>query len=317
MGMLDVTEEDLRFARQIGVTDLVTRPRYTLEDGYYQFEQLIQLRARIEAAGLRVAALHGVPSQWDDKIRCGVEGRDEQIDKYCQTLENVGRAGVPILGYSFHGFKSHWRTSLHTPGRGGALFSSYDHALVANAPILAPKPLGDAARWEAYEHFIRRVMPVAEEAGVKMALHPDDAPISPIAGDAYIFRDPAAFQRAIDLVPSPSNGLLFCQGCWTEMLGTEVYGAIRQFGEQGKVFYVHFRNVVGRVPEFREAFIDSGDIDMVKAMTIWKDVGFEGPMMPDHYPRHMEGDTRYGHRARGHAIGYMKALMEAVGANTD
>ena len=115
------------------------------------------------------------------------------------------------------------------------------------------------------------------------------------------------------MMPSPSNGLLFCQGCYDEMLGQGIYDAIRHFGSQGKVFYIHYRNIVGSLPKFREAFVDNGDIDMLKAMKLWKDVGFDGPMMPDHYA-HMAGDTAYAHRARAHGIGYMKAMMTAVGA---
>jgi mannonate dehydratase len=312
MGMTYVNEADLQFAKQIGVTHLVARPEYDLEDGHYRFERLLQLRTRVEAAGLKVVAVHDVPSEWNDKVRLGLPGRDEQLDNYCRTLSNMGRAGIPILGYSFHADKV-WRTSRHTRGRGGALFTSYDHALMADAPLIGPMTTDDAARWAQFEYFIKRVMPVAESAGVKMALHPDDPPISPIAGAASIFRDVQAFQRALDMVPSPSNGLLFCQGCYTELLGQGVFEAIRHFGGQGKVFYIHYRNVVGSLPKFREAFVDNGDIDMFKAMKLWKDVGFDGPMMPDHYA-HMVGDTAYGHRARAHGVGYMKAMMTVVGA---
>jgi mannonate dehydratase len=311
-GMINVNEEDLAFARQIGVTHLVTRPSCPPEQGYYDYESLIQLRTRVEASGLQVAAIHDVPSSWNDKIRRGLPGRDEQLDNYCRSVENIGRAGIPILGYSFHAFQV-WRTTRYAPGLGGATFTGYDHALMRNAPPLASPPLTDEEMWEAFRYFARRVIPVAEAAGVKMALHPDDPPISPIAGAACIFRSVEAFQRALDMVPSPANGLLFCQGCYTEMLGQGVYDAIRHFGSQGKVWYVHFRNVVGQLPAFREAFIDHGDIDMLKAMQLWKEVGYDGPMMPDHYG-HIVGDSDYGHRAHAHAIGYMKALMQAVGA---
>ena len=312
--MLHVTEENLQFARQIGVTDVVTRPSYAPDEGAYDFERLIQLRTRVEAAGLRVAAIHDVPGEWNDKIRCGLPGREEQLDAYCRTLINMGKAGIPILGYSFHAVKV-WRTSFHTRDRGGALCTSYDHDLMRNAPLIGPREMSDDERWDHFEYFIKRVIPVAESAGVKMALHPDDPPISPVAGAAYIFRDMNAFQRALDLAPSPSNGLLFCQGCFAEMLGQGVFDAIRRFGAQGKVFYVHFRNVVGAVPRFRESFIDLGDINMVEAMRVWKQVGYDGPMTPDHYPV-IVGDSDYQHRSRAHAIGYMKALMEAVGALT-
>jgi mannonate dehydratase len=160
------------------------------------------------------------------------------------------------------------------------------------------------------------VVPVAEAVGLKLALHPDDPPASPIAGRSYLFTDVDAFQRALDMAPSPSNGLLFCQGCFTEMLGKGVFDAIRHFGGRGKVFYVHFRNVIGMLPKFREAFIDNGDIDMLEAMKAWKEVGFDGPMIPDHYPR-IVADSQEAHRARAHAIGYMKALMEAVDAGEE
>ena len=311
LGMHDLCEENLKFARQIGVTHLiVVSPNATVDGPCYDYERLVQLRSQVEEAGLEVGGIQNMPPAWYDKFRYGLPGRDEQIDRYCKTIENVGRAGIPILHYNFHAVKV-WRTSRHTRGRGGALFTSYDHALMENAPLVGPKPLGEDELWEYFEYFITRIMPVAESVGLKMALHPDDPPISPIAGAACLFRSVAAFQRAIDMAPSPSNGLLFCQGCYAEMLGEGVYDAIRHFGSQGKIFYVHFRNVVGKMPKFREAFIDNGDINMLKAMRIYKEVGFDGPMIPDHLP-HMDGDSSYAHRARAHAIGYMKALMEAA-----
>lgn len=317
MGMGDLTEENLQFARQIGVTHLVfTRPRLLAAGGaYYDYMRLVQLRTRVEAAGLKVAAIQNVPSEWYDKIRYGLPGRDEQIANYCRTVTNLGKAGIPILGYNFHAVTV-WRTSRHTRGRGDALFTSYDHALMEDAPLIGPKEIGDDELWENYEYFITRVIPVAESVGLKMALHPDDPPISPIAGAACLFRDVDAFQRALDMAPSPSNGLVFCQGCFTEMLGRGVFDAIRHFGNQGKVFYVHFRNVVGSMPRFREAFVDNGDINMFEALKVWKEVGFDGPMIPDHLPR-VVGDSEYAHRARAHAIGYMKALMTAVGVEEE
>ena len=311
-GMYRVNEEDLQFSRQIGVTHLVTRPAATPERGYYDYASLIQLRTQVESAGLQVTAIHDVLPEWNDQIRRGLPGREEQLDNYCRTVENIGRAGIPILGYSFHAYQV-WRTTRHAPDRGGATFTGYDHALMRDAPPLAQPPIGDEQMWDNYTYFLKRVLPVAESAGVKLALHPDDPPISPIAGAACIFRSVEAFQRVLDMAPSPSNGLLFCQGCYTEMLGPGVYDAIRHFAAQGKVFYVHFRNVAGQLPVFREAFLDTGDIDMFKAMQVWKESGYDGPMMPDHYG-HIVGDTDYGHRAHAHAIGYMQALMAAAGA---
>jgi mannonate dehydratase len=314
LGMRDVTKENLQFAKQIGVTDLIySGPGALAGDGpYLDYMRLVQLRTQVEAAGLRLAAIQNIPRSWYDQIIYGLPGREEQLDHYCRTVENVGKAGIPILHYNFHAVRV-WRTSRHTHGRGGAFFTSYDHSLIENAPLEGPKVIGEFEMWGNFERFIRRIIPVAESVGLKMALHPDDPPISPIARAACLFSTVDSFQRVLDMVPSPSNGLLFCQGCFAELLGEGVYDAIRHFGGQGKVFYVHFRNVVGTMPSFREAFIDNGDIDMFRAMQAWKEVGFDGPMIPDHLP-HMGGDSDYQHRARAHAVGYIKALMQAAGA---
>jgi mannonate dehydratase len=311
MNLDHVTERDLQFANQIGVTDLiVSRPESLAVAGpYYDYERVVQLRSQVEASGLRLAAIQGVPAEWMRRIREGSPGWDEQVLNYCRTVENVGKAGVPILGYSFH--ERIWRTSWHTRGRGDARLSSYDHSLMESASGAASEGAGKEVLWERFERFIRQVIPLAESVGLRMALHPDDPPISPIAGTEYLFTDVNAFQRALDMVPSPSNGLLFCQGCFTEMLGDGVFDAIRQFGGQGRVCYVHFRNVVGSLPAFREAFIDNGDIDMFAALKTWKEVGFDGAMIPDHYPK-VVGDSAEGYIARAHAVGYMKALMSAV-----
>jgi mannonate dehydratase len=312
-GINRITEENLQFAQQIGVTDIVAiSPPVEATDGaYYDYERLVQLKTRVEAAGLRLAAIQNVPAGWYHKLVYGLPGRDAELEAYCRTISNVGRAGIPILHYNWHTVKV-WRTSHHTRERGGALVTSYDHTLMEHSPLIGPQPLEEDELWANFAYFVKAIIPVAESAGVKMALHPDDPPVSPIAGTACLFRDTPAFQRALDLAPSPSNGLLFCQGCFTEMYGQGVFDAIRHFGQQGKVFYVHFRNVAGTAKSFRETFIDNGEIDMLEAMRVWKQVGFDGPMIPDHLP-HIMGDTEDGRAARAHAIGYMKALMQAVG----
>jgi mannonate dehydratase len=312
LGMHDLSEEHLAFARQIGVTHVIVAspPNMTVDGPYFDYERIVQLKTRIENAGLALEAIQNIPPAWYHAILYGLPEREEQLDYYCRTVENVGRAGIPILHYNFHPIKV-WRTSAHTRGRGGALFTSYDHTLMENAPLAGPRPIDEDELWANYEVLIKRIMPVAEAQGLKMALHPDDPPLSPIAGAAQLFRSVEAFQRALDLVPSPSNGLLFCQGCYAEMLGDGVYDAIRHFGRQGKIFYVHFRNVIGRVPNFREAYPDEGDINMLKAMRVYQEVGFEGAMIPDHLPK-MPNDGPNSERAAAQAIGFMKGLMLAV-----
>ena len=141
MGMHDLSDENLEFAVQIGVTHLMlVGPDAAASDGpYYDYERLIQTKSRVEAAGLQVGGIQNIPIAWYDKIRYGLPGRDEQIDYYCKTIENVGRAGIPILHYNFHAVKV-WRTSRHTRGRGGAQATSYDHALTENAPTRSVVP---------------------------------------------------------------------------------------------------------------------------------------------------------------------------------
>jgi len=256
----------------------------------------------------------------------GLPGRDEQIDNWCKTLRNMGAAGIPILGYHFVPLFV-WRTSLNMGGRGGAHVTSFDMELAKNAPLMATPfplvdtsllplsayhPISDEEMWENFTYFLKAVIPVAEEAGVKMALHPDDPPVPSLGGVARIMRSVEAFKRVIETVPSDYNGLLFCQGCFSEM-GTNVIEAIRYFGSRKKIFYVHFRDVRGTADNFAETFIDEGQTDMFEAMKTYKEVGFDGPMIVDHTPRVVD-DTTWGHRGRAYAMGYIKALIDVLNA---
>ncbi len=307
--MWDITDKKLKFIRQLGVTDILVTFKKMRRIDHYDLRRLQAVKEKVETAGLKVAAVHGVPSRWYEKLRYGLPGRDREIENFERSIAAVGAAGIPVWGYQFHSLRV-WRTSRTTPGRGGAHVTSYDHDLVAEMPPARQKPIGENEMWENFHYFLERVIPAAERAGVKMALHPDDPPTSPIAGFGCPFRSVEAFQRVIDLVPSEANGMIFCQGCFTEM-GIDVYEAIRHFGKQKKIFYVHFRNVAGAVPSFRETFIDEGDVDMYRAMKTYKEIGYDGLFVPDHVPR-IEGDTNYQHRSRAYAVGYIRALMHVV-----
>ena len=317
-----LTEEKLRFARQLGVTDVIVGAPELLGDGYWEFSALLQLRTRVEAAGLKLEAIENLPWRFYYKAMLGLAGRDEQIENCCKTLRNMGAAGIPILGYDFVPLHV-WRTSRHTPGRGGAPVTSFDMDLAKDAPLMtspspradtsllpasAYRPIGDEEMWDNFEYFLKAVIPVAEEARVKMGLHPDDPPVPSLGGVARIMRSPDAFKRVIEIVPSDYNGLEFCQGTFSEM-GTDVIEAIRYFGSRKKIFYVHFRDVTGTADNFAETFIDDGQTDMLQAMKAYKEVGFEGVMRPDHVP-YVVDDTDWGHRGRAYAIGYMKALKQ-------
>ena len=313
----------LTFARQLGVTDVVNGvPDCDLARGYYDFHDLSLLKARIEDAGLTWSVLEGVPPEWSNKIKLGLPGRDQQIDNWCKTLEHMGAAGIPALGYFFSlrnvGGNYGLRTSKSTRSRGGALVTSFDYERIKGAkqdywypPIPQDLHVSDEDMWDNITYFLKAVIPVAEKAGVRMGLHPDDPPISPIGGVARIFRSHEALRRLIEIAPSHCNGLGFCQGTISEMPG-DVLDAIRYFGRRDKIRYVHFRFVSGTVPAFSETFIGEGHVDPMASIQTYREVGFDGPMIDDHVPHlDIDGDGPQ-HSSRAYALGYMKALLDQV-----
>ena len=306
----EASDEILRFAKQLGVGGVLLNTPILPGEHRWEFIDLVQLRARVEEHGLTLEALENVPLHFYDKAMLGLPEADEQIANYQETIRNVGRAGIPILGYHWMP-NSVWRTSVTTPGRGGAEVTSFDHDLVRNAPHSHGREFGEAEMWTNYERFMKAVLPVAEEFGVKLALHPDDPPVESLGGVARLFRSFEGFRRGvIEVAPSPNHGLDFCMGCWSEM-GKGVIDPIRYFGSRGRIFYVHFRDVQGAVPKFQECFIGEGNVDVVEAMQTLKDVGFNGFMIDDHVP-HLVDDSSFGHRGRAHATGYMLGLLNAV-----
>ena len=315
----ELSHERLSFARQLGASGVLLNTPILPGTECWEVADLLWLRKRCESYGLRLEAIENTPVSFYDKAMLGLPGRDEQIENYQTTIRNLGTAGIPMLGYHWMP-NGVWRTSSTTVGRGGALVTSFDMNLVAEHPLVygvKEHPLSEGRTftgeemWQNYEYFMKAVLPVAEEAGVKLALHPDDPPVPMLGGVARIFYHFDGFERAMDLVPSPNSGLDFCMGCWSEMGPEGVIKAIRYFGERGKIFYVHFRDVQGTVPAFQECFIGEGNVDVVAAMRGLKKVGFTGFIIDDHVP-HIVDDTEWGHRARAHATGYIMALVEAV-----
>ena len=320
-----MTDEVLAFGRQIGATDYVGGDSGISRDrGYHGFQELMIIRNRVEDAGLRWTVA-GIPEEWTYKIKLGLPGRDEQITSWCRTIESMGAAGVPVICYFFSLRSSigHYglRTSRSTPGRGGAKVTTFDHDQIRSAtqdfwdpPVDRSMEVTDQQVWDSLTWFLERVIPVAEDAGVKLALHPDDPPVSPIGGVARVLRSHAALKRVVDIVPSDSNGLTFCQGTISEM-PEDVFDAIRYFGSRNKIHHVHFRNVTGTVPTFSETFIDEGHVDMVKAMRAYRNAGFDGPMVEDHVPEMVGGPDQW--HAKAFALGYMKAVMQAANSGSD
>ncbi|MBN1401144.1 MAG: mannonate dehydratase [Anaerolineae bacterium] len=308
----ELDEERMQLAKQLGVRNLIVHSPELRGDGYWEFQDLLQMRTRVEAEGLRLYAIENVPSRFYEKIRIGAPGRDEEIEKMRITIRNMGRAGIHVLGYHFMlvGVK---RTERSPRGRGGAHVTIYHHADQEQEPLFEHGRFTDEMVWDNLTYFLKAVLPVAEEEGVMLALHPDDPPVPEIAGTARIIRSLDAYKCVMEIMDSPANGIEFCQGTVSEMNHTpeEIYDAIRYFVSRRKIAYVHFRNVDSTVPNFAETFIDNGRIDMLKAMRAYHEAGFEGVLIVDHTPG-VVNDTPWGHRGRAYAIGYMKALMKCV-----
>jgi mannonate dehydratase len=313
----ELTNEQLTFAKQLGVSGVLLNTPVLPGERHWELDDLAWLRRRCDEYGLRLEPLENVPTHFYERAMLGLEGRDEQIANYQTTIRNMGAAGIPILGYHWMP-NGVWRTP-NAKGRGGAIVTAFDMDLVDAQPLRAgvrTHPLAQGRTfsaeqmWDNYRYFMERVLPVAEQAGVTLALHPDDPPVPELGGIARLFGSFEGFKRAVETFDSPNHGLDFCMGCWSEM-GPDPIAAIRFFGARGKIVYVHFRDVQGCVPKFQECFLGEGNVDVVAAMRALKQVGFSGFIIDDHVPR-MVDDTEWHHRGRAHATGYIQALVAAV-----
>jgi mannonate dehydratase len=318
----DSSDEVLGVLAALGVTTICSRLPSARLDDQWSIEGLTRLRERVERFGITLDMVplpmssNPIDRAENPNILLGKSpDRDRELDDICQMIRNASRAGIPSLKYNLT-FLGVPRTES-TPGRGGARYSTfvYDQAR-QDPPLTQAGPVGPDVYWERITYFLTRVIPVAEEYKVRMACHPQD-PGMPrgkgFRGVETVLGNVDGLKRFIAISPSPYHGLNFCQGTVSEMLekpGQEIYDVIRYFGSRKKIFNVHFRNIRGGFLHFQETFIDDGDVDMLKAMRVYKEVGFDGMMMPDHVPN-IPGDTR-GAQAFAFSFGYIKALIAAV-----
>lgn len=299
--------------KQMGINCAVAGlPREVNGHKPWDYVNLLHMKQRFENFGLKVEVIEARPPA--NKIKLGLPGRDEEIATVQALIRNMGELGIPVWCYDFMAEFNWFRTSTSTRTRGGALVSSYDHALMKNAPYTENAPISEEQLWENLEYYLKAIVPVAEKAKVKLALHPDDPPISPIRGVSRILTSADALQRAIDLVPSEYSGITLCQGTLATA-GDDIPATIRRFAQQNKLFFVHFRDVRGTAEKFEETFHDDGKTDMFEAMKTYAEAGFDGPARPDHVPTMVgENNDNPGYESLGRlfAVGYIKGLMEAT-----
>jgi mannonate dehydratase len=328
----ELSQGDLAFARQIGCAGVgVNKPdldspawigflnkQFTAAAGprsptrRWSALDLAQMRTAVEAHGLTLDVIEGVPRNLLDRAMLGLPGAEEQIEDFKATIRAMGQAGIGVLGYNWIP-DGVWRTAKAAHGRGGALITAYDDAIGQRVATGTLPPRTDAQMWANWEAFITAVLPVAEQAGVKLSLHPDDPPVPVLDGVARIFRDEAAFARAMAFADSPHHGICFCTGTFAEAGADAMMAALRRFARAGRIHYVHLRSIAGALPRFEEAFIDEGTVDPVAVLRELLEAGFDGFVMDDHVP-HVVDDTVWGHRSRAHATGTIAGILRALRA---
>ena len=341
-----LTSENFRFAKQAGATHIVAHlvnyfaTNLSTASGdqvwgvadtnnkIWNYEELDDLRKSVEAEGLKLAAIENFdPAHWYDILLDGPR-KQEQLENIKTTIRNMGRAGIPCIGYYFSLAGVWGRTEIQS-ARGNAMGVGF---IKSQTPPETPIPNGtiwnmiydpDAPAgyvdkvsheeiWQRIEDFLTTIIPVAEEAGVRLASHPDDPPLPEIRGTARLVTQPQHYQRLLDLVPSHHNSLEMCLGTISEMVEGEfdLYEAVDRYSQQQKISYIHFRNVRGKVPNYAEVFVDEGDIDMFRVLQILHKNNFDGVLIPDHTPQ--MACAAPWHAGMAYALGWMKASISAI-----
>jgi len=315
-------DETLGVLAALGVNHVCSSLPSPRLDAQWSVEGLTKLRERVESFGIRLAIVplplssSYIAKAENPNIMLGKSPeRDREIEDLCQMISNAARAGIPALKYNLSILEV-VRTES-TRGRGGAIYSTFEYDKARQEPALTEGGPVDADQyWERITYFLKRVVPVAEEYKVKLACHPHDPGMphdTGFRGVQTVLGNVDGLKRFVEIMPSKYHGLNFCQGTVSEMLqkpSKDIFEVIHYFGSRGKIFNVHFRNIRGGFLNFKETFIDDGDVDMLKAMRVYKEVGYDGMMMPDHVPK-ISADPN-GSQAFAYTFGYIKALIAAV-----
>jgi len=311
-----------KMLKQVGVDHAVgVLPRYMVDwrqaDGEppWSYVPLALYQEQIAEAGLSLAVIEDNPPM--DLLRLGLAGREDELEHVCTLIRNMGRLGISVWCYHWMPLIGWGRTNVAVPTRGGALSAAFRQDVIADAPDTAAGKIPPEHLWETLTWFLEKVLPVAEEAGVTLALHPDDPPLPSLRGLSRIMSRVDAFERLLEINTSPANGITLCQGNFT-LMTDDLPSVIRTFSE--RIAFVHFRDVCGTAEDFVETFVDDGPTDMAACMRAYWDIGFKGTMRSDHAPT-LEGDSAdvpgYSRLARLHAVGYMKGLIDATAPYTE
>lgn len=284
----------------------------------WEYEAVAGVKNAWKDQGLNFNVVEGPPSL-GTLTKLGLDGRDEEIENFIAFMKNLKRTGVDVICYNWMPVISWARTSTDRQGRGGALVTAFDYDKIKDRPLTQYGQISREAMWDNLEYFLKAVVPEAEQIGMKLAMHPDDPQVNSIQGIPRIMNTVENFDRLLKIVPSDFNGVTMCQGNFS-LMGVDIPSLVRRWGKEGKIHFVHFRNVQdlsGVLPstKFTETFHDEGQIDMYEAMKAYYDIGFKGSIRPDHVPTMAgEENKRPGYMSLGtlFALGYMRGLAEAV-----
>ena len=302
-------------ARQCGVSHSVSRLP-TNHDGEpsVEYMDLLHLKNRHKDYGFALEVIEPDLNWQMHNFKLGKEGGDTELEECKKLIRNMGAVGIPVFCYNFMAHFNWIRTSVSTIGRGGAHVTAYDHEIMEKAPYTQHGIVSEEHLWDKLQVFLDKVVPVAEEANVRLAIHPDDPPISPIRGISRIITSHLALKKVLDMAPSTHNGITLCQGTLSAA-GENIVDVIEEFGSVGRIFFVHFRDVVGSAGNFRETFHDEGQTDMFNTVSKYLEVNYNGPVRVDHVPT-MAGelnlDPGYEVSGRLYALGYLKGLIEGA-----
>jgi mannonate dehydratase len=305
-----LTDGHLAYLKALGVESLEVR----IGSADASLETIVAIKRQVETAGLKLHEIMLMDKYSASEVCLGLPGRDQTIELLKKFLRDLGRAGIKYTTYAWYtagAYQTGRPLTRGCPTRGFNL----DAALAM--PNAFGRVYSEDDMWETYAYFIERMLPVAEEADVRLQLHPNDPPVTH-QGVARIFRSTEAYRRAMEISRhSPYSGILFCVGCFAEMLGPngngeDIVAAIREFGARGHIHQVHFRNIDCNMPNFRETFPDDGYVDLPAIVRALGEVGFDGMLVPDHVPdtAALEGGAHVG---EAFILGYIRGLIQSVG----